>query len=146
MQKILTIFFIFFTSLCFLNCGDDEAKPQYLLTIDGYRENFTGYYKINGAYVSDFIGEEKHSSYYYYETGLSWFDSIKIFAFKNSEKCSLTISIWKDNLEIASISSGENDGYNEQTGTYKLAVGPLYYEREIDDESTIDSEGNENEI
>lgn len=126
------IFLIFPIILCILTCEENDPKPKYLLTIDGYRDNFSGYYKVDGVFAKNFIGEEKHESFYYFEHGLDRFNSIKVFAFKDSEKCSLTISIWKNNLEIKSITSGENDGYDEYTGTYKLAVGPLYYEQEIE--------------
>lgn len=133
MVVILPSLFIIglFIFLCIFSCGDEEPKSSYLLTVDGYKDNFIGYYKIDGTYVENFVGVEKHESYYYYETILNRFKSVKIFAFKDSEKCSLTISIWKDDLEVVSISSGENDGYDEFTGTYKLAIGPLYYEEEI---------------
>ena len=115
-----------------LSCYDQE-QSEYILTVDGYKDNFTGYYKIDGHHVKNFKGTEAHvdekgNALYCFDKELSDFTSIKVYAFKDSRKCSLTVSIWKDDKEVKTITSGENDGIDEDSDTYKLALEPLYYE------------------
>ena len=79
-------------------CGNPEDSGRYRLTVDGFKDNFTGYYKIDGSFVENFRGHEISTPsevhpIYQYEINLGNFSSIKVFAFKNSELCSLTISI-----------------------------------------------------
>ena len=135
MKKILNIFLIVFFSFGILNCGEPKEFKNRL-TIDSYGDNFSGYYLIDGVFAGKFIGNLREfndtSSYYFYfyEKELYKFNSIKVLIFKKSEKTSLTASIWINYKEVATVSSAEYDGYDEETHTYKLAVDPLYYEWE----------------
>lgn len=132
---------LIFSSLC-LSCMLEEDTP-YTLTIDGYKANFYGYYYVDGELVRSFEGIEDFTdsagnTHYYYDRDLEEFDSIKVYAFKSNEKCTLTASIWSANLEVATETSGEYEyeSYDEDTDTYtyKIALDPLYYES--DDDST----------
>ena len=135
MKKIFNIFLIIFFSLIVFNCGEPK-EFRNRLTIDAYGDSFSGYYIIDGVFAGKFIGNLREfddtSSYYFYfyEKELYKFESIKVLIFKRSEKTSLTASIWINYKEVASVTSVEYDGYNEETHTYKLAVDPLYYEWE----------------
>jgi len=120
-----------------------EEDTPYTLTIDGYKANFYGYYYVDGEFVRSFEGIEDFTdsagnTHYYYDRDLEEFDSIKVYAFKSDEKCTLTASIWSANLEVATETSGEYEyeSYDEDTDTYtyKIALDPLYYES--DDDST----------
>lgn len=115
-------------------CGDD-VKP-YTLTINGYKANFTGYYYIDGKIANHFEGvldytDNNGYSYYYYEVELEDFTSIKVFTFKTDSVCSLTVTLWHEDEEAASVTSGEGEyeSYDEDTGTYSyvMALDPLYY-------------------
>lgn len=137
-KKSITVLFVIIVFSFILNCGVQD-QLEYLLTVDGYKDNFTGYYKIDGKYVENFSGKEAHvddkgNAHYYFDKELDDFNSIKVYTFKDSGKCSLTVAIWKDDREVKSITSGENDGYDEDSDTYTLSLEPLYYEAEKDSE------------
>ncbi len=110
-----------------------EKEYQYYLVIDSYYANFYGYYYINGEYEDSFGGkadftDEYGNTHYYYEKGLDVegeaITSIKVYAYKENEKASVTISLWKDSVELKSVSSGSYEGYDEDTEKYSLTVGP----------------------
>ncbi len=132
-------------ALLFTGCHA-EYEYQYYLVVDSYYANFYGYYYCNGKYEDSFKGEEDFTneygnSHYYYEKGLdisgNAIASIKVYAYKENESASVTISLWKDSIELTTVTSASYEGYDEDTGTYSLTVGRLYYEfsEDSDDES-----------
>ncbi|MEJ5362527.1 MAG: hypothetical protein WHV26_10745 [Spirochaetota bacterium] len=144
--KVLPCLIIFLTIV--LACNS-LVEYQYYLVIDSYYANFYGYYYINGTYADSFDGREDFTNeygdtHYYYEKGLDvggdGIKSIKVYAYKENEKASVTISIWKDDIELTSVDSGSYDGYDEDTGKYSLTVGPLYYEFSEDGEDEEESD------
>ncbi|MCX8124064.1 MAG: hypothetical protein N3F66_07865 [Spirochaetes bacterium] len=141
------IFPYFLITIILLSCNS-EVEYQYYLIVDSYYANFYGYYYINGKYEDSFEGKEDFTNeygntHYYYEKGLAVegnsIKTIKVYAYKENEMASVTISLWKDSVELKSVTSGSYEGYNEDTGKYSLTVGPLYYEfSEDDDEESSD--------
>ncbi|MEW6526256.1 MAG: hypothetical protein AB1444_06265 [Spirochaetota bacterium] len=136
----------FLISIVLIACNA-EKEYQYYLVVDSYYTNFYGYYYINGEYEDSFEGKKDYTdeygnSHYYYEKGLDVegdsITSIKVYAYKENEVASVTISLWKDSVELTSVTSGSYEGYNDDTGKYSLTVGPLYYEfsEDEDDEET----------
>ena len=94
---------------------------------------------IDGSLKGHFNGEPAYTdshgyTFYYYEKELEEFNSIKVFANKDDPACSLTVTLWKDEEEVASSSSGSYAGYNDDDGTYELSVDPLYYSVDDDEE------------
>ncbi|MGB4267986.1 MAG: hypothetical protein WBK20_02275 [Spirochaetota bacterium] len=65
----------------------------------------------------------------------------RMYFIKENESASVTISLWKDNVELTSVTSGSYEGYDEDTDKYTLTVGPLYYKfsGDTDDESDEES-------
>ncbi len=136
----------FLITIILISCNA-EKEYQYYLVVDSYYANFYGYYYINGKYEDSFDGREDYTdeygnAHYYYEKGLDVegvaITSIKVYAYKENEMASVTISLWKDSVELTSETSGSYEGYDEDTGKYSLTVGPLYYEfsEDEDDEET----------
>ena len=139
--------FLCFTFL-FLGC-DGEVDYQYYPVVDSYYANFYGYYYCNGTYEDEFSGKADYTNeygytHYYYEKGLDVegdaIQSVKIYAYKEDPIASVTISIFKDNVEIESVSTGSYEGYDEDTEKYTLTVGPLYYEFSDESDDSDDSE------
>jgi hypothetical protein len=137
---IETLLLVLFAHGC-----SDEEDYEYILTVDGYFSNFAGYYYIDGSLKGHFNGEPAYTdshgyTFYYYEKELEEFNSIKVFANKDDPACSLTVTLWKDEEEVASSSSGSYAGYNDDDGTYELSVDPLYYSVD-DDEDDEEEDG-----
>jgi len=145
---IIIIFLLqLFVITVFTTCGDDI--PRYLLTIDGYKANFSGYYYIDGSMAGSFEGVLEYTdsngyNHYYYEIELDDFTSIKVYTFKSDSSCSLSVTLWHEDEEVASVTSGENEyeSYDEDTGTYNYvtALDPLYYESADDEEDSDDDD------
>jgi len=144
-KKIFIVLSFLFIASC------DYTSTSYKVTVDGYKANFSGYYYIDGSFLESFEGANDFTdssgySHFYYEKELESFDSIKIYTFKNSEQCSLTVTLWYDNEELTSLSSSENeyqsysddDGDGVYTYVYKYSLDPLYYSTSTDssDDST----------
>ncbi|MCP4132046.1 MAG: hypothetical protein GY754_13805 [bacterium] len=146
-RNIVCLLFILIPA--FFACEVDE-ETVYTITIDGYKANFSGYYYLNGSYQEDFTGTLDYTDgsgygHYYFEKELGDYDSIKVYSFKNDSSCTLTMSIWKDNLEVATETSGEDDGCYDSDGDDEdegcvISVGPLYYEGSDDDDSDDDDD------
>jgi hypothetical protein len=79
-------------------CGEDTKL--YTLTIDGFKANFTGEPDDTDSYGY---------TTYYCEVELDDFDSIKVYTFKTSAECALTVTLWKDGKEVATVSSPSNE-------------------------------------
>ncbi len=128
---------LFILIIGLFSCDSDPGGSGiYTLTVEGYKENFAGYYYIDGEYKESFsgtVGDTQINSYnrYYYEKHFNTFISIKVFANKSNEICTLTVTIWKDDKEVITSTLAENAVYDGTTA-FITSMDPVYYEPEND--------------
>lgn len=135
-RRIVILFLCAFLSTAF-SCGPGDAT-EYILTVDGYLNSFTGYYYIDGKLEEDFVGKliTGSTSHYYYEKNLPVFTSVKVYVTKDSATASVEATIWKDDKEIKSVSIGSNA---KDSGGGDILNLVMYYEADTDSTTTSTS-------